>query len=40
MASSYPSVQTFYRPEPVRGMTESYEAVTLSKPGDGFNKVD
>jgi hypothetical protein len=40
MASSYPSVRAFYRPEPVQSTTESYEAVELSKPGDGFNKVE
>jgi hypothetical protein len=38
MASSYPSVQAFYRPEPVRGATETREAVVISNPGDGFTK--
>ncbi len=38
MASSYPSVQAFYRPEPVLGTTEIHKTVTLSGPGDGFTK--
>jgi hypothetical protein len=38
MALSYPSVQTFYRPEPVRGITESYKATALFNPGDGFTE--
>jgi hypothetical protein len=38
MASSYTSVQAFYRPEPVRGATETLEATPISRPGDGFTK--
>lgn len=38
MASSYPSVQAFYRPEPDQGATKTHEAATISNPGDGFTK--
>jgi hypothetical protein len=38
MAPLYPSVQAFYRPEPVRNAIVTQNPVMLSGPGDGFTK--
>jgi hypothetical protein len=38
MAPLYPSLQAFYKPEPVDGAIVTHKAATLSGPGDGFSK--